>query len=279
MAKFFKKINFVSRLSKLKWKNVFSLLLSILLIIAMIAGLVKIFQKSEETEKTIHPSFSVGSLTENGTYDPNSDKTKIYTKDWFECKGLKITLDFDNSVQYQVYLYGEYGDFLSHTPWMKDSYELTDNYARYARLVVDSDTDDNILFFETFKLSNQLHIEVSKNQVFVEPEENELSNKCTVYSDKTATLSGNVVGLISGTNVGCKVLNCRNFSKVRLTWNQDEKSSIVACYFVNANNELVGTSVSISAGLTETDIAVPSGATAFYINYAVGHVPSVYQTK
>ena len=105
---------------KRKTKNTLkTILLSALGIGAIVGGvsLINNMVGNDEDLKTIHPIFEVGGLDEaTGKYV--DDDGTIYTKEAFECLGLEIKLDFDNTIDYQVFFYETDGDFVSSSEVM-----------------------------------------------------------------------------------------------------------------------------------------------------------------
>lgn len=163
MAKM-KKINFKS---KKTWKNILLIGLACITLIGAIVGLSALFRKAEETTKTINPSYSVGAL-DHSTGKYVETKSAIYTKEGFECQGLTTSLDFDAVVKYQLFFYSEYDEFI-HTTGLLDGVFYSTSvpiYAKYARIVIIPNEDENITWLEKNKYSKQLNIEIDKEQNF-----------------------------------------------------------------------------------------------------------------
>lgn len=159
-----KKINWKS---KKTWKNVLLIGLACITIIGAIVGLSALFRKAEETTKEINPSYNIGALDlATGKY-VESDGA-IYTKDGFECQGLTTTLDFDAIIKYQLYFYDEYDEFIHTTGTMDGVFYSTGVpvYAKYVRVVIIPNEDENINWFEKFDYAKQLTIKVNKEQNF-----------------------------------------------------------------------------------------------------------------
>lgn len=167
---------------KYKTKQTLKQIVSILLLCCVgfgaVVGISAISKKLNSDDKTIHPTFSVGSITSAGKGD-SSDKSSIYTKDAFECKGLKVELDFDATVRYQAFFYDELGNYISNSATEKydeseDLSAVIPTDAVYARLVVtpDDDEDGEIKWYEVSKYSSQLTVKVLRDQT--EPVNEEL---------------------------------------------------------------------------------------------------------
>lgn len=153
--------------SKSLWKKIGLVALSCALFVGSIAGLSALFKKAEETTKEINPTYSVGALdATTGKYVET--KSAIYTKDGIECQGLTTSLEFDAVVKYQLFFYGEYDNFIHTTGTLDGVFYSTDVPAssRYVRIVIIPNEDENISWLEKNKYSNQLNVEVNKEQNF-----------------------------------------------------------------------------------------------------------------
>ena len=154
-----------------------TILLSVLgvgAIVGVASGINTLVEKQDEDLKTIHPLFEVGCLNSEGKYEET--EKAIYTKTAFECQGLEVKLDFDNTIDYQVFFYESDGDFISATNVLTDDSELdVPILATHARLVVTpnwlemgeeyEDSDDRVIkWYETAKYSSQLELKVNKKQ-------------------------------------------------------------------------------------------------------------------
>ncbi|MDE7263242.1 MAG: hypothetical protein K2N64_01095 [Anaeroplasmataceae bacterium] len=115
-------------------------------------------------EVSIHPTFEVGGLNANGKYE--EDKTTLYTKEKFACEGLKATLDFDSTINYQIFYYDILDNFISSTDVLKEGYSGTAPLnGAYARIEITpiNDEDGKISWTEKIKYSNMLNLKVAKN--------------------------------------------------------------------------------------------------------------------
>ena len=159
MAKF--KLKF--KLSK-SWKKVITIGLSVILAIGTISGLSLIAKNAEKNTKTVSPVYTVGGLDNKGKYVDRDDC--IYTKEAFECQGLKITPDFDADVSYQIFYYGKNDKYLGSTEILTDFHEASIPLAAiYARIMIIPNTDDVISWYEVGKYADDLTLEISKKQV------------------------------------------------------------------------------------------------------------------
>ena len=149
-----------------KTKNIVLIVLSCIMLFGAIFGLVALFRQ-DKTTKEINPTYSVGALDhKTGKYVET--KSAIYTKDGFECQGLTTSLEFDAVVKYQLYFYSEYDEFIHTTGTLNGVFYSTDIpvYAKYARIVIIPNEDEEITLLEKYKYSKQLNVEVNKKQNF-----------------------------------------------------------------------------------------------------------------
>ena len=151
-------------------KKVVCIALAIGTTVGSVFGVKAIVEKVKDDQKTIHPTFAVGGLaSSNGEYEDNKDT--IYTKDAFSAKGLNIKLDFDSTVQYQVFFYDELGNFAYTSDVMDKGSEFYTPANYTVRLEVtpefDNSEDNEIDWHEVYKYANQLEVRVDKNQDFV----------------------------------------------------------------------------------------------------------------
>lgn len=160
MAKF-KNINWKS---KKTWKNALVIGLACITIIGAFVGLSSLFRKSEETTREITPTYAIGGLTEQGTY--KETKESIYTEDAFECQGLDVTLDFRSTISYRVYFYDSDSRFINSTSAIDSNYDdySMPLHAKYCRIVITPNDDQEIKWHEKNNYSKQLTIAVDKEQ-------------------------------------------------------------------------------------------------------------------
>ena len=155
----------------LKFKDFLLGVLVVLLLFGLGFFAVKSCSNDDETMKEVNLSWSVGSLNQTGKY-LNSDKS-IYTDKMFDCVGLEIELDFESSIQYQVFYYDDLGNFISSSAISNESQdmEVADGGVQ-ARIVVtpiyqeDLEEEDKVIkWYQVNKYAKQLKAYVYKNQL------------------------------------------------------------------------------------------------------------------
>lgn len=147
---------------KKNWQNWLTVGLGVLIFAGSVIGISSLVKKANEDTKTISLTYSVGGLDANGKYEETEDS--IYTKDAFECQGLKITPDFDSQVSYEVFFYDLNGQFLESSGVLTDFYDKTPFVAKYARIELLPEADNKVSWYEVSKYANDIKVEVSKNQ-------------------------------------------------------------------------------------------------------------------
>ena len=174
---------------KIKWK---SILCGILVVVTLIGACAVIAAIAKKDTKEIKASaFSRGDLDEKGVY-VDSDQT-IYTKDTFECIGLRIEPDFEFSGKYDVYYYDYDGRFIHSVKGLNGIYDEDYPLAQYARVVIRPDVpedvkdkDFKIRFYEVIRYAKNLKITVDKEQEY-------LYGDCVnLYDDSKATYNATI---------------------------------------------------------------------------------------
>ena len=150
-------------IKKNRWKKLITILLSVVLGIGAIFGTVKLIEFSDNPSKSLMLNFDVGGLSDNGEFVETTKS--LYTKDAFECQGLKVTLEFDNEINYQIYFYDAEEKFIESTELSSEVYEeaLPEN-TKYARILIVPTKDEKVSWYEVYKYSSQLKVEVYKEQ-------------------------------------------------------------------------------------------------------------------
>lgn len=210
----------MSRVRKKSWRSVISVILVVAIVLGVCGAIVS-FARSDT--KTIGAgAFTCGALNEaDGTYVKG--KTSIVTEDLFECKGLKVIPDFDNTSQYQVFWYNEDEIYLGATDKMGASTKTVGSVpgaAVYARVViypqqVDEDgkviKDFEIKLWEISKYKKLIKIEVARDQAELQQD---LFEQVSVYNESM----GDIVEVYANQNnmffTGLGVYNVNPFSVI-----------------------------------------------------------------
>lgn len=267
--------------NKSLWKKIGIGVLAGALAIGAIAGISALFREPDpEERRTISASaFSVGGLNNDGTYKETDES--IYTRDAFECKGLKITPDFESVVDYQVFFYDYDGDFMSANELTDGKTTETPEFARYCRIVITPEEDDKVSWYEVNNYAKQLTIEVYKEQEFVNPLDINYfeidAEKLNYMVGSTQTI-GSALATTESTATGtlalCKFVNVTSANKVVVksysgsfdAWRYafvDNNGNVVA-YNVMSTSEVVD-------GVAIMEVEVPTGATQFTFTYRQGN--------
>jgi hypothetical protein len=179
MARFKRKIN---------WKSILSATLAVVILVGCAAGITALVRKDTKTISSL--AFKCGDLDENGVYTPS--ETAIYTKEAFDCIGLRVEPDFEFNGTYDVYYYDYNGNFLEKRVDLVDIYDEDFPLAKMARIVIhpeipeDVDKDDfKVKFYEVTKYANLLKITVDKDQDYLYDSSINLYNEDAVEEGKT----------------------------------------------------------------------------------------------
>ena len=194
-------MKFRTNKSKKTILNIVLIALSCILVFGLVFGIAKTV--GDKDTKTIHPSFSVGSLTADGKYQESENQ--IYTKKAFECTGLNVALDFDAEITYQIFFYNYDGAFLESTTSLSAHY--TDGaplFATHARIVITPNEDEEIKFYEVAGYANQISIKVDKVQGF---DDEVVAQTCSfkaglVFKNEYYVVEDNSVTLVNSENTG-----------------------------------------------------------------------------
>lgn len=267
-----KKLRF--RFNKIKWDQVISAALVIVVLVGCVAGLATIFNSKTTDVSTF--TFKKGALDKNGFYIESD--TSIYTKDLIECQGLVIEPDFEANGDYQVFYYGSNKAFVGCTDKMDAHtdgiYEKGDtySYAKYCRIVISPDApidedgyvqeDWKIRFWEVADYASDYKISVNKEQ-------KEIGKEIvhTVYGTDVAfhNDSYNQVGMqltapqsFDGYDV--YKLDVEGFKSVLMTQTHPEE---LTYKFVDANNTVIESDDTVAS--RAVTISVPTNAKYLYI--------------
>lgn len=188
-------------MKKRTWGKILSIGLAVLLFAGAIFGLVKLGAKLKEETKTISPSWKVGVVDETTGKVNKELKSSIYTDDAFDAKGLKVVLDYDSNVSYQVFWFDSVGEFAYCSEEMTKGAEFYAPAGHKARVEVtpifdaNETEDETISWYETYKYSKQVEIIVDKNQTLEAKDFTEYSLDVSMFTAHNGSVkfSGNGV--------------------------------------------------------------------------------------
>ena len=113
--------------------------------------------------------FERGELDKNGQHV--ASKRAVYTKNAFECIGLKCKPDFDGHLSYSVFYYDVNDIFIDSVTGITGTYEYDHPFATHARIVIYPDVPEDeieedyvIPFYKVYSIANKLDITVSEKQ-------------------------------------------------------------------------------------------------------------------
>ncbi len=197
---------------KRRTRNIISIILVTLLTFGVGFGIYSI--ASVKTKTISSTIFDVGSIDDTGIHKVS--KTTLYTKDMFECQGLKIQRDFESTANYNIYYYDVAGDYLGKDACKDEYYDIANSVystARYCRIVILPQDGKEIGFFEKYSIANQFKITVNKKQDYTE--NNKLSlNENGDYVLKTTTENSTTYKYANnGKLIACKPINVTTANK------------------------------------------------------------------
>ena len=227
----------------------------------------------------VHLNYDIGGLDANGEFEETD--ASIYTKNAFEAQGLKVEVDFDSTVDYELFFYDKYGDFISSTGALEKNFDdEIPLVASHARIEITPKADeDGIKWYEKSGYASQLTIKVNEKQEY-NLTENLFKIDPKLDGSKWYGLSSNstltAVESSDGTYSSAFV-DCTEYSKliVGIVRNGNgEQYNFENIYFgTDVDNNKLAT---IQAKCADSDdvkdivyqeIEIPDGATRFAINY------------
>lgn len=105
------------------WKTVGIIALAAVLVAGATAGIANLANKNEDGFEKVSVKYEVGGLDDSGKYVETEDS--LYTKEGFDVEGKMVyaDIDFDSTITYQLYYYGENDEFISATEIMTEDYK------------------------------------------------------------------------------------------------------------------------------------------------------------
>lgn len=221
--------------SKSLFKKIALVLAGVAALTAVAFGVKAIVDYTKNDLKKITPTFEVGNLGNDGKYI--DDKSTLYTKDAFACYGLQVKLDFNSTVNYQIFYYDVLDNYISSTDLLGLGYsgEAPVNGA-YARILIvpKNDEDGKISLTERVKYSSQLTIKVNKNQ--------DINNRFVVYKGRVLQVVNDISDLVF---VGGLRLDANAF-----VWGEHDSFSTTATTVLNVNG---GSTLSFDSSKLESE--------------------------
>lgn len=111
---------------KKAWKTVGAIALVAAVCVGATAGIGALVNKDEDGFEKVYVRYAVGGLDESGKYEETD--AALYTKDGFDVENRETVyadIDFDSTITYQMYFYGENDTFLESTSVLTDDYTAT----------------------------------------------------------------------------------------------------------------------------------------------------------
>lgn len=143
-------------------------------------GISNLVQNLKDDTQKVALNFEVGGLNETtGKYEEVKDT--LYTKERFACEGLTAKLDFDATINYQIFYYDILDNYLSASNVLNKGYSnIAPLNGAYARIEITptNDEDNKISLTEKYKYSNMLTVRVNKHA------EDNVEEKFTSYKGK-----------------------------------------------------------------------------------------------
>lgn len=243
------------------------------------AATINHFKADEDGLVKVHLNYDIGGLDSNGEYEETDES--IYTKKAFESQGLKVEVDFDSNIDYEIFFYDQYGEFISSTGKLEKNFDgETPLVASHARIeITPKEDEDGIKWYEKSGYANQLTIKVAEEQEYnltanlfeIDPE---------IDGKKWYGLSSNTSFTLVDAEYetySSAFIDCTEYSKllVGIVDNGSPESHYELLYFGtdDSDEKLSYTKVNCSASSNINDIVyqeieIPDGATRFVINYS-----------
>lgn len=250
------------------------------------AATINHFKADEDGLVKVHLNYDIGGLDSNGEYEETEES--IYTKKAFESQGLKVEVDFDSTINYEVFFYNQYGDFIKSTGVLEKNFDsdipLNATHARIE--ITPQEDEDGVKWYEKSGYANQISVKVNKEQKNFFKD-----NKLVVDS----TMQGKIWNLVSGSDTELRIdensPNYVSFEVVDVSgadeitfalpttlaqethlgiFMNDTKTSSVGWFTLNSKTpEIVG-------DYSVYTIAVPEDASYFVINGLAKNVSDYY---
>ena len=145
-------------------KLLFGIVAVLLVALTGTVTVLEIQMNKQITTKTVSSltDYDIGSLDVNGKVIKSSEN--IYTKDYINVDGLKVTIKEKADVQYKLYFYDADKTFVSaSTTWLTADFDgNVPANAKYARVLIEPTEDAEVSALEVFGYANQLTVTYNK---------------------------------------------------------------------------------------------------------------------
>lgn len=141
-------------------RNIILGIVGLVTIIGAFALVSNLIGTRDEEYKEVNVSYTLGGLDENGKV--KDDEYSMYSELIDDFESVRITMDFDNQIEYQLFYYDENNVFLDSSEVMSaNSVHNRETLGKSNFRIVIRTTDDTKLnFINKFKYANQLKVEV-----------------------------------------------------------------------------------------------------------------------
>lgn len=157
-----------------KTKNIIKYIIVAVVCVALIAGAIALISslvKKDDGKDTIGKSaYDIGGINEVGEFEES--KGTLYTTESYPVEGLEITVDFENTINYQVFFYDESGKFISSSDVLNTKFadeipatatsfriEITPDWEE---LEITDEDDMTISWYEVGKYAKQLTVKIDE---------------------------------------------------------------------------------------------------------------------
>lgn len=126
------------------FKKILRIVLIVLAVVLVGTISAKLISNNSKDYEKVNLTYKIGAIDENGIY-AESDKS-LYTYDTFDLNGfLKVEIDFDNNIEYQVFFYNESSNFVASSDVLRENKEFTlESEHVKARIVITPVWDDDV---------------------------------------------------------------------------------------------------------------------------------------
>lgn len=243
------------------------------------AATINHFKADEDGLVKVHLNYDIGGLDSNGEYEETEES--IYTKNAFESQGLKVTMDFDSNIDYELFFYDQYGEFISSTGKLDKNFDgEIPVIASHARIeITPKEDEDGIKWYEKSGYAKQIEVKVAEKQEY-NLTENLFKIDANMHGKMWYGLSSNATLTpieASSDTYSSAFVDCTEYSKLIVgivqNGNGDEFNFENIYFGTDIDNNKLSTVQVRCANSNDVkdivyqEIEIPDGATRFAINY------------